>query len=69
MKFIPMHAQQLVIIQWMDSCIPKEEELECSEFQRNFTCTKTKITPLVSSNSSHRTSINIPECDINSFRF
>jgi hypothetical protein len=21
-----MHAQQLVIIQWMDSCIPKEEE-------------------------------------------
>jgi hypothetical protein len=20
------HAQQLVIIQWMDSCIPKEEE-------------------------------------------
>ena len=26
MTFIPMHAQQLVIIQWMDSCIPKEEE-------------------------------------------
>jgi hypothetical protein len=23
---IPTHAQQLVIIQWMDSCIPKEEE-------------------------------------------
>jgi hypothetical protein len=22
---IPTHAQQLVIIQWMDSCIPKEE--------------------------------------------
>jgi hypothetical protein len=22
------HAQQLVIIQWMDSCIPKEEEEE-----------------------------------------
>jgi hypothetical protein len=26
MTFIPTHAQQLVIIQWMDSCIPKEEE-------------------------------------------
>jgi hypothetical protein len=25
---IPTHAQQLVIIQWMDSCIPKEEEEE-----------------------------------------
>jgi hypothetical protein len=23
---IPMQAQQLVIIQWMDSCIPKEKE-------------------------------------------
>ena len=28
MTFIPTHAQQLVIIQWMDSCIPKEEEEE-----------------------------------------
>jgi hypothetical protein len=26
MTFIPTHAQQLVIFQWMDSCIPKEEE-------------------------------------------
>ena len=26
MTFIPTHAQQLVIIQWMDSCKPKEEE-------------------------------------------
>jgi hypothetical protein len=26
MAFIPTHAQQLVIIQWMDSCIPEEEE-------------------------------------------
>jgi hypothetical protein len=26
MTFIPTHVQQLVIIQWMDSCIPKEEE-------------------------------------------
>ena len=25
-EFYPMHAQQLVIIKWMDSCIPKEEE-------------------------------------------
>jgi hypothetical protein len=24
---IPTHAQQLVIIQWMDSCIPKEERV------------------------------------------
>ena len=24
--FYPTHAQQLVIIRWMDSCIPKEEE-------------------------------------------
>jgi hypothetical protein len=24
---IPTHAQQLVIIQWMDSCIPKEEDV------------------------------------------
>ena len=24
MTFIPTHAQQLVIIQWMDSCIPKK---------------------------------------------
>ena len=28
MTFIPTHAQQLVIIHWMDSCIPKEEEEE-----------------------------------------
>jgi hypothetical protein len=28
MTFIPTHAQQLVIFQWMDSCIPKEEEEE-----------------------------------------
>ena len=26
MTFIPTHVQQLVIIQWMDSCIPKEKE-------------------------------------------
>ena len=26
MTFIPTHAQKLVIIHWMDSCIPKEEE-------------------------------------------
>ena len=26
MTCIPTHAQQPVIIQWMDSCIPKEEE-------------------------------------------
>jgi hypothetical protein len=26
MTFIPTHAQQLVIIQWIDSCIPKEED-------------------------------------------
>ena len=26
MTCIPTHAQQTVIIQWMDSCIPKEEE-------------------------------------------
>jgi hypothetical protein len=25
-EFYPTHAQQLVIIRWMDSCIPKEEE-------------------------------------------
>ena len=25
MPFIPMHAQQSVFIQWMYSCIPKEE--------------------------------------------
>ena len=30
MAFIPTHAQQLVIIQWMDSCIPIEEEEEKS---------------------------------------
>jgi hypothetical protein len=24
MKFIPIHAQQLVIIQWMDSCMYTE---------------------------------------------
>jgi hypothetical protein len=26
MTFIPTHAQQLVIIQWMDSCIQKKEK-------------------------------------------
>ena len=30
MTFIPTHAQQLVIIQWMDSCIPKEEDHKIS---------------------------------------
>jgi hypothetical protein len=25
-EFYPAHTQQLVIIRWMDSCIPKEEE-------------------------------------------
>jgi len=29
MTFIPTHAQQLVIIQWMDSCIPKENIILC----------------------------------------
>ena len=28
MTFIPTHAQQLVIIQWMDSCIPKKGKKE-----------------------------------------
>jgi hypothetical protein len=32
MTFIPTHAQQLVIIQWMDSCIPKEEDHKISIF-------------------------------------
>ena len=35
MTFIPMHAQQLVIIQWMDSCIPKEEEEEIIQQDTN----------------------------------
>ena len=36
MKFIPTHAQQLVIIQWMDSCIPEEEDM-CLKARVNLT--------------------------------
>ncbi|SCN47492.1 hypothetical protein BAZMOX_227839_0 [methanotrophic endosymbiont of Bathymodiolus azoricus (Menez Gwen)] len=31
-EFYPTHAQQLVIIWWMDSCIPKEE-VDCQNTQ------------------------------------
>jgi 23S rRNA maturation mini-RNase III len=41
-KFIPTHAQQLVIIQWMDSCIAKEEEED--DKQSKNTTQKTKKT-------------------------
>jgi hypothetical protein len=43
MTFIPTHAQQLVIIQWMDSCIPKKEEEEEEEEEIKG---KTKQSPL-----------------------
>ena len=44
MTFIPTHAQQLVIIQWMDSCIPKKEEEE--EEEEEEINGKTKQSPL-----------------------